>query len=351
MTTDIVQVERKIQTLRDLMEQMSGEIAKVAPKHLTADRIIRVATTSLRKTPKLADCTPKSFLECLLTCTQCGLAPDSAAQHAHLIPYGNVCTLIFGYRGLMELALRHSDVASFHVPQVVYEKDAYEYNAGQYPTLTHKPWLGADRGEIVAFYVVATLANGEHPFVFMPLEDVIQVRDRVKDWQRKPWKTDFPAMGCKTTVRRLCKWLPATPELQMAVTIDEQADAGLPQSVLKLSAELPPPSTATDDLRRELTKEPAQAPDGNGEPDNAKLEDVMRRKGGDVKPIDPAVRRKGIRDLWPGVAEADRPQVLNNLTLKGKVKKITRIEDIEMIDDDGDLKAIADAFVEARHGS
>lgn len=346
MTADIVQVERKIKTLRDLMENMSGEIAKVAPKHLTADRIIRVATTSLRKTPKLADCTPKSFLECLLTCTQCGLAPDSAAQHAHLIPYGNICTLIFGYRGLMDLALRHPDVASFHVPQVVHEKDAYEYTEGQHPTLTHKPWIGGDRGEIVAFYVVATLANGECPFKWMSLEDVIKVRDKVKDWQKKPWKTDFPAMGLKTAVRRLCKWLPATPELQMAVTIDEQAEAGLPQSVLKLEAELPPPAPTTDALREELTKKPEP------EPDNAKLQEVQDRKGksqGKAEPtdsVDLQSRRKAIKDAWIGIPVDKRPDILASLT-PNTVATLVHVDEIEGIDDEADLIMIQEVFVNA----
>jgi len=333
MTTDIVQVEQKIKTLRDLMEQMSGEIAKVAPKHLTADRIIRVATTSLRKTPKLADCTPKSFLECLLTCTQCGLAPDSAAQHAHLIPYGNVCTLIFGYRGLMDLALRHPDVASFHVPQVVYEKDTYEYAEGQHPTLTHKPWLGADRGEIVAFYVVATLANGERPFKWMSLEDVIKVRDKVANWDKKPWKTDFPAMGLKTAVRRLCKWLPATPELQMAVTIDEQAEAGLPQSVLKLEADIPPPAT-TDDLREELTKK--------SEPDNAKLQEVMDRKGtAEVTPPVLTPIREAIMTAWAQIPPEDHSRALANV-------KLMKVEAIEEIKDEAALRQILESFVRAK---
>lgn len=113
----------------------------------------------------------------------------------------------------------------------------------------------------------------------------------------------------------------------------------------------PPPEgekSSTDDLREELTRkpeEPAQTPDGNGEPDNSKLEEVMDRKAAKV---DPAVRRKGIRDLWDGIPEGDRASALKNLTLKGKVKKLTRIEDIEMVDDDGDLSAIRDSFMDAR---
>jgi recombination protein RecT len=235
--TQLVPAQQRVSNMRELLGKMHGEIAKAAPKHMTADRIIRVAMTSMQQTPRLAECTPESFLGCLLTCTQRGLAPDSASQHAHLIPFKDrkkgitVCTLIFGYKGLMDLALRHPDVLSFHVPQVVYEKDEFEYQEGQEPKLFHKPAQQPDRGDIVAFYAVAKLASGDRPFVWMWLHEVKKVRDAVHEWQKKPWKTHFSAMGLKTVVLRLCKWLPATPDLQAAITLDEQAEAGVPQSI------------------------------------------------------------------------------------------------------------------------
>ena len=92
------------------------QVARALPKHLTPDRFLRVALTALLKTPKLATCTPESVTQCLLSCSQMGLEPDG--RRAHLIPYGNACTLIIDYKGIVELAMRSGLVANLHADTV-----------------------------------------------------------------------------------------------------------------------------------------------------------------------------------------------------------------------------------------
>jgi len=77
-------------------DAVKSQIAMAAPRHLTPDRIIRIAMTSIQQTPKLADCTKESLLGSVLTCTQLGLEPDGVSGKAYLIPYGDTCTLIVG---------------------------------------------------------------------------------------------------------------------------------------------------------------------------------------------------------------------------------------------------------------
>ena len=77
-------------------DAFKNEVARVLPKHCTPERMVRTGLTALMKTPKLASCTPESFLNCMLQLSQWGLEPDG--RHAHLIPYGDVCTLILDYR-------------------------------------------------------------------------------------------------------------------------------------------------------------------------------------------------------------------------------------------------------------
>lgn len=337
--TQIVPAQQRITNMRELLGRMKGEIAKAAPKHMTADRIIRVAMTSIQKVPQLAECTPESFLGCLLTCTQRGLAPDSASQHAHLIPFKDhkkgvtVCTLIFGYKGLMDLALRHPGVLSFHVPQIVYEQDEFDYQEGQEPKLFHKPAQRPDRGAIVAFYAVAKLASGDRPFVWMWLHEVEKVRDAVYKWQDKPWKTHFGAMGLKTVVIRLCKWLPATPDLQAAITLDEQAAAGVPQSIESVVIDGQPANGKTTKQLEDFVDPPAEPEEPPAEP---------------IASVDLKPRRDAIKEAWIKIPPEDRPGVLNNLTLKGAVKKLKHIDDIEGVDNDKDLEAVQEACVDAR---
>ena len=81
------------------------------PKHLTPDRMARVTLTAIIKTPALMNCTPESLLQAMMLCSQAGLEPDG--RLAHLIPYGNVVTVIFDYKGLVTLALRNGAKAVY----------------------------------------------------------------------------------------------------------------------------------------------------------------------------------------------------------------------------------------------
>ena len=108
---------------------MLAEIAKVLPKHITGERMLRVMLTCFLKTPALAQCSRESLTQALMTCSQAGLEPDG--RLAHLIPYGKVCQVIFDWTGLVALASRNG-ITVF--PDVVYENDVFDAgveNGGQ----------------------------------------------------------------------------------------------------------------------------------------------------------------------------------------------------------------------------
>ena len=90
---------RKKPPTAQLIEQMKPEIGRALPKHLSPDRMARIATTVLRQNPQLARCTPESFLGALMTASQLGLEPGPIGE-AYLVPFGNAVTFIPGYRGL-----------------------------------------------------------------------------------------------------------------------------------------------------------------------------------------------------------------------------------------------------------
>ncbi len=84
-------------------------LAKSLPRHLNADRFVRIALTAFNKTPKLRECTQESLFSCLLDLSMLGLEPDG--RRAHLIPYGKACTLIVDYKGIVDLVLRSGEVS------------------------------------------------------------------------------------------------------------------------------------------------------------------------------------------------------------------------------------------------
>lgn len=202
-----------------------SEIAKVLPKHLTPERMIRVAITATMRTPKLLQCTAESLTKCLLDCSALGIEPDG--RRAHLIPFEDnrnkvtTCTLIIDYKGLAELAMRSGLVSNIHA-DVVRENDVFEYDLGE--IRAHKIDFRNERGAAYAFYAICRLKDGSVKADVMSVDEVEAIRMRSKSPNAGPWATDPVEMGKKTVFRRLSKWLPLSPEFRDAVEKDDEED-------------------------------------------------------------------------------------------------------------------------------
>lgn len=220
-----------------------GEIARALPKHMSADRMARIATTEVRRVPKLLKCDAKSLFGAVIQASQLGLEPGGGLGHAYLVPYGNECQLIIGYRGMIDLARRSGQMVSL-TGEAVYAKDRFEYELGLEPKLKHVPSTDEDRGALVYAYAIAHLVGGGVQFVVLPRSQVDGIRKRSKASSSGPWVTDYDAMAIKTAIRRLFKYLPVSIELQRAVALDEAADRGDQRLASVIDGDY---STATDD--------------------------------------------------------------------------------------------------------
>ncbi len=218
-------------TLNDLFNEMKPAIAQAIPKHLTPDRLLRIATTSIRTNPKLKVCTPESLLGAVMQCAQLGLEP-SILGHAYLIPYKNKkkengkewyedeCQFQIGYKGLIELARRTGQISSI-IAHAVHDKDVFEYEYGINDKLRHVPADG-ERGTIVRYYAVAKFKDGGYAFVVMSRRDIEIHRDKFsKTKSYGPWVDHFDEMAKKTVLKALMKYMPISVEFQKAVDQDE----------------------------------------------------------------------------------------------------------------------------------
>lgn len=113
---------------------MKAQLAAALPKHIAPDRMIRIVTTEIRKTPALANCDMQSFIGAVVQCSQLGLEPGSALGHAYLLPFGNGKSksgqpnvqLIVGYRGMIDLARRSGQIVSISA-RTVRESDKFHF--------------------------------------------------------------------------------------------------------------------------------------------------------------------------------------------------------------------------------
>jgi len=230
MATTNLPATQKAANIRALLEQSKKQMSMALPKHLTADRLLRVAMTSIQRTPKLLDCTQQSLLACVMTCAQLGLEPDQFLGQAYLVPYGNVCTLIPGYRGYIALARRSGEVQSVS-SQVVYDNDHFLLQYGIEEKLEHIPADG-DRGAVKGAYVVFKYKDGSYSFDYMAKNDIDKIRKRSKAANDGPWATDYDEMAKKTVIKRHVKLAPLSVEFAHAVALEDRANMGESQADL-----------------------------------------------------------------------------------------------------------------------
>jgi len=247
-------------TLRDLLSKQKEQFALALPKHLNADRFVRVALTAFNKTPRLMECTTASVLSCLMDCAQLGLEPDNVLGRAYLIPYrnkegGTQCTLQIGYKGLVDLAYRSGQVDSIDA-FAVHMNDKFTLTLGLSPNIEHVPAL-TDPGSLKGVYAVASLKGSTKPkFVYMTKEEVESIRKRSRAGNDGPWATDYEEMAKKTAVKRLAKMLPISAEFNDAVSRDN--DNEFEDRIQAAKPVFETPAQPTKLLEPEKSAEPAK---------------------------------------------------------------------------------------------
>ena len=213
--------------LRDLVQRMQPEIAKALPSVITPERFTRIVLSAISRTPKLAECTPASFLAAMMQAAQLGLEPNTPLGQAYLIPYRNhgqnEVQFQLGYKGLLDLAYRSGEISTIQA-HTVYERDEFEYEFGLDSKLRHKPSMEADKGKPIAFYAMFRTKDGGCGFDVMSVDDVIAYARRYSksyDTDASPWKTAFEEMAKKTVLKRLLKYAPMKSDFIRQVAAED----------------------------------------------------------------------------------------------------------------------------------
>ena len=271
-STTIEKPPSKKLTLKDHLQgdMFKEQVAKALPKHLSAERFIRVAVTALTREPKLAECDQASFFKALIDLSSYGLEPDG--RKAHLIPFENrksnivECQLIIDYKGLAELILR-SGVVSTHHADVVCENDVFEWDKGE--IVKHLVDWKNSRGEPYAAYAYAKTKDGAQFSQVMTKEEIEKIRDSsqgykaaVKYKKDSPWTDHEGEMWKKTAFRRLSKWLPLSSEIRDAIDMDERRELTYSEA-----ASLAKPVSGIEKKPNPFAENPETAQTGDSEPE------------------------------------------------------------------------------------
>lgn len=213
-------------TMQSYIKTMEGEIKKALPSVITPERFTRMVLSAISTNPKLAECTPKSFLGAMMAAAQLGLEPNTPLGQAYLIPYKNkgVDEVQFqiGYKGLIDLAYRSGEVELVQA-HIVYENDTFECEYGLEPKLIHKP-ADSNRGEPIKVYAMFKTKSGGYGFEVMSMDDVRRHAEKYSQAYKRgfsPWQTNFEEMAKKTVLKRVLKYAPLKSDFVRGVVQDE----------------------------------------------------------------------------------------------------------------------------------
>ena len=211
-------------SLRTMLGKCEDAMLAVLPKHVTPQRMIKVALSATNRMPALLDCDARSIVQAVMLGAELGLEAGGILGEAYLVPYGKQVQLIPGYRGLVKLARQSGEVADIEA-RAVFERDFFEFEYGLDQKLRHKPSTESDPGKLIQVYSIARLRDGGSHFDVMSVSEVEKIRSRSKAGRSGPWVSDYNEMAKKTIVRRLCKMIPMSAErINRALELSDAAD-------------------------------------------------------------------------------------------------------------------------------
>ena len=249
--------EKSIAVVRQYLnnELVQENFMRVLGSERRARSYIMGVLVAVSEKPELQACTPPSIYTSAMRAALLGLSVDPSTKQAYLVPFKDKCTLIVGYKGLYDMAVRTGQYRWINVREIYEGETWIEDPASGLLTNTGAP-IKKDEDHLVGWYAGFELYRGLIKQIQMTIPEIHEhAQHYSKGYDRKDgaWKTNMRDMERKTILRRLLsRWGyldPADKQLleesdenidAPEITIESEADAnGAPRrSEVEIKAEL-----------------------------------------------------------------------------------------------------------------
>jgi len=263
--------KNELMVFGDFLVQRKAALANVLPAHMDEGRFCRMVINACLRNPDLLTADRGSLFLAVMTLGEMGLEPSIG--QAALVPFKTKLkiggkevwkTLVQAipmYQGLLQLAFNSGHLSKI-TAVAVFAGDAFDYELGLHPQLTHKPAGQSD--EVTHAYMTAHFKDGGEFFCVMTRREIDRIRASSKGKDAMMWRDHYAEAAKKTVLRRGLKMVPRSFELSAALAAENRADAG--GSALPLGAQIP------DDLLASIAdpdEEPAVPKAEPWKPDDA----------------------------------------------------------------------------------
>ena len=165
------------EAMRGTLIKMQTEFQAALPPQINVDKFIRTTLTAIQMNPDLLEADRRSLLGTCMKAAQDGLLLDGreAAPVIFNTKDGKKVQYMPMIGGILKKIRNSGELASISA-QVAYSADFFEYELGDEEKITHKPFMGLERGTPIAVYAVAKTKDGAIYREVMSVSDVEKVR-------------------------------------------------------------------------------------------------------------------------------------------------------------------------------
>jgi recombination protein RecT len=222
-------------SLSVFLDKYKGQIANALPKHITADRMVRLTMTAFSQNPALQKCDLHSIFGSVVVAAQLGLEIGVGGQ-AYLVPYGNKATCVPGWQGLVDLVSRAGRATVW--TGAVYNGDEFDWALGDRPFIKHRPGAGGDSWKDISHvYAVGRVNGSEYPVIEVwTMDRVVKHLNKFNKVGGRHYALEKNGQNMEMYARKVVllqvlKYMPKSIEVQRAVDVANAVDAGKPFTI------------------------------------------------------------------------------------------------------------------------
>jgi recombination protein RecT len=239
---EVVAKEKELSVPNRFIETMHRYTESVLPhllkKHfLDINQFLQIVSSEFKRNKRLQDAfiqNPASLFASILSGAEIGLVPSELLGEFYLIPRKidgrETITPLIGYKGLIKILMRGSNVTKIHA-NCVFEGDEFFVEYGLEPKIKHIPKMDGEKNsnKLKYVYVVAKLSSGDFQFVVMSKSEILKIKAMSK-YNNELYLNDNkdPQMWMvkKTALIQLAKLLPKDYYGTKAVELDGKLEGG-----------------------------------------------------------------------------------------------------------------------------
>lgn len=221
-----------VQAFSGFMDKLKPQLELALPKHLSTDRMARLALTAFSSSQQLQKCTHLSIAASMMTAAALGLEPGVNGA-GYLIPYKDTCTFVPGWKGLVDLVSRSGRGTVY--TGVIFKDQKYTFTDGARRDLViHNETDLNDPEDITHAYAIGWVRDAQMPIIELwSVAKITKHRNKYNKVGSRHYSFRDWEMYCrKVPLLQVLKYMPSSIEMANAIAVTNSAETGLGATIV-----------------------------------------------------------------------------------------------------------------------